>query len=140
MSANFVFAAWSKGAPRKPFSAWQPEQSCLNWPRCGSWWQVAQVPACSFTFVAGSLWQAAQGISACRPRSGNAVFAWSTFFVRKLAVSWHEEQSAPNVFLCGSWWQSAQLANFTPRKRPFAWHFAQATAACAPVSGNFVFP
>ena len=57
--ANVVFAAWSKGTPRKDFSLWQLAQSCLNSPRCGSWWHVAQVPAFSLTFVAGSLWQAA---------------------------------------------------------------------------------
>ncbi len=140
VSGKRVFAAWSNGAPRNAFSSWQTEQSCLNWPRWGSWWQVAQLPACSFTIVAGSLWHAAQAISAWRPRSGKAVLAWSTFFVLKVAVSWHEEQSAPNAFLCGSWWQSAQLAYFTPRKTPFWWHFAQATVTCAPVSGYFVFP
>ena len=31
------------------------------------------------------------------------------------------------------WWA-------TGRKTPFAWHFAQATAACFPVSGKLVFP
>ena len=103
VSGKRVFAAWSKGAPRNARSSWQAAQSFWNSPRWGSRWHAAHVSDRGFTFAALSRWQATQATAACRPRSGNAVLAWSTFVVRKEAVSWHAEQSAPSAFRCGSW-------------------------------------
>ena len=40
--ANRVPVAWSKVPRPNPVSLWQLLQSCLNAPRCGSWWHVAQ--------------------------------------------------------------------------------------------------
>ena len=140
-SENFVFAAWSKGAPFQPVSLWHEAQSCLNSPRCGSWWQVAQGAGFRRTWVEGLTWHFAQGTARCFPRRGVPVLAWSNLstFHAGTTGTWHALQSVPIDSLCGFLWQSVQSWNLRPFQIFPTWHFSQRTVLWAPSSGKAAF-
>ena len=96
-------------------------------------------------------WHSAQAIVACFPTKNPAVsffFGCVNFATRNDAASWQVSQRGESWPRCGSLWQVRHSVEM-PVKRTavpvpagnvpvsFAWHFAQGTVSCLPVSANF---